>query len=68
MVVVMSKNLLTENELKFLHNIVEDKALENREYYNHTYDININELLYTLRNMHFDLIIERENTNGNFSE
>ena len=56
----MSKNLLTENELKFLHDLVEGEGLEDREYYNYAYDINVDELIYKLRNMHFDLITERE--------
>ena len=60
MVVIMSKNLLTENELKFLHDLVEGEVLEDREYYNYHYDINVNELIYKLRNMHFDLIIESD--------
>ena len=63
MVVIMSKNLLTENELKFLHDLVEGEGLEDREYYNYHYNINVNELIYKLRNMHFDLIIESEEMN-----
>ena len=63
MVIIMNKNLLTENELKFLHDLVEGEGLEDKEYYNYAYDINVNELIYKLRNMHFDLITESEGIN-----